>query len=153
HLFEGGEVGRGDVLQAKVEADTISLGRVRALNAHRSAWQRLAIVTGMPELQPRPLVGDLRADLPEVKWEDAWFRLWTSSPELGAAQAKVAAASWAVKKACADRCPNWEVEVGYAHDNATGFDTAAALATVPVPIWNRNQGAVRQAQGELAAAQ
>jgi cobalt-zinc-cadmium efflux system outer membrane protein len=128
------------------------LQTVKARNAHESAWRRLSTVVGMPDLPPQPLAGDLRQDIAESTWDEAWGRLWSSSPELAAAQAKVGAAQWTVRKACADRCPNYDVEAGYAHDNATGFDTGAIMVTVPVPIFNRNQGAIRQANADLHAA-
>jgi cobalt-zinc-cadmium efflux system outer membrane protein len=152
NLFQANQVGRTDVLQARVENDTVQLQTVKARNAHESAWRRLTTVIGMPDLPPQPLAGDLRQDIAESSWDEAWGRLWSSSPELAAAQAKVGAAQWAVKKACADRCPNYDVEAGYSHDNATGFDTGGIMVTVPVPIFNRNQGAIRQANAELHAA-
>ena len=89
----------------------------------------------------------------ETTWDAVWGRLFSSSPELAAAQAKVFAAQWAVRKACADRCPNWDVESGYSHDNATGFDTGGITVSVPLPLFNRNQGAIRQANADLQAAQ
>ena len=149
NLFQANQVGRTDVLQARVENDTVQLQTVKSRNAHESAWRRLATVIGMPDLPPQPLSGDLRQDIVETTWDAAWGRLFSSSPELAAAQAKVCAAQWAVRKACADRCPNWDVESGYSHDNATGFDTGGITVTVPVPLFNRNQGAIRQANADL----
>jgi cobalt-zinc-cadmium efflux system outer membrane protein len=153
HLFEAAEVGRNDVLQAQIEADNNQLQTIKSRITEDTAWKRLAIVVGVPDMQPRPLAGDLRNDIPSVTWEDTWTHLSSSSPELSAAQAKVGAARWAVQKACADRCPNWEVEGGYSHDNATGFDTGGISVMIPIPIFNRNQGAIRQAQAELSAAE
>jgi len=153
NLFRANQVARSDVLQARVEADTVQLQLVRARNAFQSAWRRLAVVVGIPGLEPTPLSGDLRQGIGTANWDDAWTRLISASPELSAAQAKVAVARAAVAKACADRCPNFDVELGFAHDNSTGFDTGAVLVTVPVPVFNRNQGAIRQAQAELTAAQ
>jgi len=153
HLFEAAEVGRSDVLQAQIEADNNELQTIKAHITQDAAWRRLAIIVGVPDMQPRPLAGDLRNDIPSVTWEQAWAHLSSSSPELSAAQAKVSAARWAAQKALADRCPNWEVEGGYSHDNATGFDTGGLAVMVPIPIFNRNQGAIRQAQAELTAAE
>ncbi len=153
NLFQANQVGRTDVLQARVENDTVQLQTVKSRNAHESAWRRLASVVGMPDLPPQPLSGDLRQDILETTWDAAWGRLFSSSPELAAAQAKVYAAQGAVRKACADRCPNWDVETGYSHDNATGFDTGGITVSVPLPLFNRNQGAIRQANADLQAAQ
>jgi cobalt-zinc-cadmium efflux system outer membrane protein len=152
-LFKASEVGRSDVLQARVELDLVQLQTVKAHNAQESAWRRLAVVVGLPELQMRPLSGDLRQDIPDFKWDELWLRLQSCSPELSAAQAKVAAARATVQKAYADRCQNWDVEAGYAHDNATGFDTGGITVAIPIPLHNRNQGAIRQAQAEYTAAQ
>jgi len=153
HLFEAGQVGRSDVLQAQIEADNNQLQTIKAGITQDAAWRKLAIVVGVPDMQPRPLAGDLRNDVTSVTWNEAWARVSSASPELSAAQAKVGAARWAVDKARADRCPNWELEGGYAHDNSTGFDTGGLTVMVPVPIFNRNQGAIRQAQAELTAAE
>ena len=101
NLFQANQVGRTDVLQARVENDTVQLQTVKVRNAHESAWRRLATVIGMPDLPPQPLAGDLRQDIAESTWDEAWGRLWSSSPELAAAQAKVGAAQWTVRKACA----------------------------------------------------
>ena len=152
-LFRANQVARSDVLQARVEADTVQLQSVRARNAYQSAWRRLAVIIGVPAMEPATLAGDLREGMTDTTWDDAWNRLVSASPELSAAQARASAACAAISKAVADRCPNLDVEIGYAHDNSTGFDTAAAFVTIPVPIFNRNQGAIRQAQQDLTAAQ
>jgi len=153
HLFEAAEVGRSDVLQAQIEADNNQLQTIKSRITQDAAWRRLAIVAGVPDMQPRPLAGDLRSNITSVTWDEAWAQLSSSSPELSAAQAKVGAARWAVQRECANRCPNWEVQGGYAHDNATGFDTGAVSVMIPIPIFNRNQGAIRQAQAELTVAE
>ena len=101
----------------------------------------------------RPLVGDLRADIIDTNWDQAWACLSSSSPELAAAQAKVAAAQAAVEKARADRFQNWDVQAGYSHDNSTGFDTGAFSVSIPLPVYNRNQGAISQAEAEQRTAQ
>lgn len=150
-LFKANQVARSDVLQARVEADTLVLQSVKARNAYESAWRRLAVVVGMPELPPAPLAGEVERAT-TVTWELAWVQIAANSPELSAARAKVDAARWAVRKATADRFPNLEVQAGYAFDNQTSYDTANVTMAVPVPLFDRNQGAIRQAQANLAAA-
>ena len=58
-----------------------------------------------------------------------------------------------VQRACSERVPNVEVQAIFQHDNATGNQIAGVQVGMPIPIWNRNQGGIRQAQGESAAAQ
>src|SRR4029079_14330925 len=71
NLFQANQVGRTDVLQARVENDIVQLQTVKARNAHDSAWRRLATVVGMPELPPQALAGDLRQDIAESTWDEA----------------------------------------------------------------------------------
>jgi cobalt-zinc-cadmium efflux system outer membrane protein len=62
-------------------------------------------------------------------------------------------ARWAVERASAGRVPNVTVEGGVAHDNATGDTLANVRVSMPLPVFDRNQGAIAEACGELAAAQ
>jgi cobalt-zinc-cadmium efflux system outer membrane protein len=152
-LFRANQVARSDVLQASVEFQNVQLQSVRASNAFQSAWRRLAVVVGVPTMEPTPLTGDLREGISNTTWDEAWNQLISASPELSAAQAKANAARAAVQKAIADRCPNLDTEFSYSHDNSTGFDTFGAMVVIPVPLFNRNQGAIRQSQADLTAAQ
>ena len=152
-LFKANQVARSDVLQVRVELDTVRLQNVRATNAHQSAWRRLAVAVGIPDMPIQPLGGDVRAGITSISWEQAWQQLAAGSPELTSAQAKVGAVRWAVQKAAADRWPNVDLEVGFSHDNITGDGTTNVMTSVPVPLFNRNQGAIRQAQAELTAAE
>src|SRR5262245_57627817 len=47
-LFKASEVGRGDVLQAQIESETMQLQAVKARNAEDAAWRRLVVVVGLP---------------------------------------------------------------------------------------------------------
>src|SRR5262249_8115852 len=66
HLFEAGQVGRSDEIQAQIEADTNQLQTIKAHNVRDAAWRRLAIVVGVPDMQSRPLAGDLRQDITSI---------------------------------------------------------------------------------------
>ncbi len=152
-LFRAAQVGRSDVLQARVEADLIQLQTVKARNSQQSAWRQLTVALGLPDMDQRPLVGDLQQDIINTTWDQAWTCIYSTSPELAAAQAKLSAARFAAEKAQADRFQNWDIEGGYAHDNATGFDTGGITVAIPLPLYNRNQGGIAQAEAELHAAQ
>ncbi len=152
-LFQAAQVARTDVLQAQVEAELVEVQTVKAQNALQSAWRQLAVVIGQPEMSPCQLAGELQQDIINTCWDQAWSCIYTTSPELAAAQAKLSAARFAVEKARADRFQNWDVEGGYAHDNATGFDTGGITFTIPLPVYNRNQGGIAQAEADFHAAQ
>jgi cobalt-zinc-cadmium efflux system outer membrane protein len=110
-------------------------------------------VVGLPEIQPTPLSGDLREATPEISFDDALRRLLATSPELAAVQAGVDRAQAAVSRAHVEAIPNIDAQVSFQHDNATGYNIAGVQVGVPIPLINRNQGGVRRADAEFAAAQ
>lgn len=143
---------RIDLLQAKVEADSAKILLENARNRHAAAWRGLAAVAGAPGLAPFSLAGDLEEGWREHSWEEALGRLLSQSPELAAARAGVNRARWALSRARAEPIPNLFVETGVQHDNASHFDIANVQIGIPLPIFNRNEGSIRRAAAELAAA-
>jgi cobalt-zinc-cadmium efflux system outer membrane protein len=140
-------------LQARVEANSARILLETSRNDHTAAWRKLASSVGSPDLPPASLAGDLEADIPDISFDDAMQTLLAESPELAVARANVDRAQRALRRACAERIPNVDIQAGAAHDNATHDDIANVQIGLPIPIWNRNQGGIHRAQAELAAAQ
>jgi len=111
------------------------------------------LTSEFPDMTPVPLEGDPLANIPEYSWDDALRRLLACSPELAAARAGVERARWNVRREEAIKCPNLEVRAGVQHDNSSGFNVANVEVGIPLPLFNRNQGNIRQAEAELTAAQ
>jgi outer membrane protein, heavy metal efflux system len=151
-LFEKEQVSRLPVQMAQNEFYQTQMVALNAKNSYRAAWQRLAAVLGTPGIDPVPLAGNLEAVGPEITWADAFGRLMAASPELAAASAAVTRAHWSVDRARAERVPNINVQATAQHDNATTNDIAGVQATFPLPLINRNQGGIMQAQAEVAQA-
>ncbi len=151
-LQQAQEVGKAEVLQAKIEAERADAGLFIARNRHRTAWYQLAVVVGRPDMPPAPLTGDLIADLPVITWEQGLGRLLAGSPELAEAQAKIQQARCNVAFQCAQRHGNFTVEAGARYD-AAGEDALADVGVaVPLKLHDRNQGNIIAAHAELAAA-
>ena len=62
-LMKAKEVARGDVLQARIEADSAKVLLERARNRYVAAWRNLAAVVGAADMEPRPLAGDVQDGL------------------------------------------------------------------------------------------
>lgn len=147
------DIPRVTVLQSQVEREATALLEVQATERRNAAWRRLAYVTGLGESQPAVLDDALDEPLPELRLEVVRLRLFAESPELSELRYAVDRARFQVQRASAGRVPNLTVLAGAQRDNATGDDVANVQVSVPLPIFDRNQGAVSQAFGELAAAQ
>lgn len=151
-LYRKGELSRVEFLQARIEANTTRLLRDTIRNRHAAALRRLSALLGGAELPAAPLAGDARQDLRELTWDDVLSRLLAESPEIAAAQASVDRASWALARARAERIPNVQVMAMAQHDNVSQYDIATVQVGLPLPVFDRNQGGIQQAQAELAAA-
>jgi cobalt-zinc-cadmium efflux system outer membrane protein len=152
-LFKGQLVSRVDVLQAQIELSTTQATAEGARHRYAAVWRRLAATIGVPDMQPVPVSGDLQPSMDRITWEDSLQRILASSPELGAAFAGVQRARFVLARAQAEPIPNFDVEASVQHDNESGDDVAGVTVMFPIPIHNKNQGAICAAEAELRIAQ
>jgi outer membrane protein, heavy metal efflux system len=154
-LLRGREVGRADVVQAQLEVGNAEILAQNALNRYSAAWRTLATVVGNPEFPPQPLDGNIEDNRQELGWEQSRERLLTSSPEIAAAMAEIERARWALQRAMVEKTPNVTVAglVNWRDNGIDGDPDGAVTVGVPLPLWNRNQGGIVQAQGQVAAAE
>jgi cobalt-zinc-cadmium efflux system outer membrane protein len=146
------EVGRVDVLQARVEANSAKLALSNARNDHTAAWQGLAVVMGVPDMGLAFLADELDEPIVEFNWDDTVRRLLSESPELARAWSGVERAKCALARAQAGRTPDVDVEAAVRHNNANESTTASIGIGLPLMMYDRNQGNISRAHAELAAA-
>jgi cobalt-zinc-cadmium efflux system outer membrane protein len=153
-LYRANEVGRTDVLQAQLETENSQFLSQNARNRHDSAWRSLAAVVGDPALQPRPLMGDVTRPAQQFDFQQAMTRLLALSPEIAAAAAAVDRARLALERERVEPIPNVSVQ-GLVNvvDNGIGGRTDGGVAlSIPIPLFDRNQGAIARAFHEQVAA-
>ena len=140
-------------MQSQIESESAALLQEQATNRREAAWRRLASLIGMDGEPLHSLEDTLLEPLPELDWNSTRERILLESPELAELRFGVEGARWAVARARAGRVPNMEVQAGVAQDNATDDTIANLQVSMPIPVFDRNQGAIAQACGELTAAQ
>lgn len=72
--------------------------------------------------------------------------------DVRAAEAQVEAARAVLSLARRERVPDVTLSAGY-KEQAGGLSGAVLDVSVPVPLWNRNQGEIAEAEAELSAAE
>jgi cobalt-zinc-cadmium efflux system outer membrane protein len=147
------DIPRTTLLQSQIESERTALLQQQATQQFEAAWRRLSTVTGLENSKPRPLADELQRPLPNLEWESSRERILSESPELAAMRFAVERARWAVERATAGRVPNVNVQAGAGHDDASNDAFANVQVSMPLPVFDRNQGAIAQACGQLAAAQ
>jgi cobalt-zinc-cadmium efflux system outer membrane protein len=149
------EVGRGDVLQAELEVESALILLRNAENRRIAVWQELSSLTGQGLLEPQPLVGDITAMESERQFDEVILQLRNQSPEVAAVMAAIERARCNLARQQFEPRPNVLIEglINW-RDNGTGGDANGAIVVaLPIPIWNKNQGGIREARHQLVAVQ
>ncbi len=151
-LYDAEEIPLAGLLQTEVQQQNAQVLQRTAHNGLSQTWRQLSAVIGGQELPVQPLVGDV-SQLPELlDWEEQLARLQNQSPEVAVAMANVDRARRALSRASVEAVPNINAQLRAAYDNSTEDAFATVLIRLPLPLWNRNQGGIRQAQAEVSAA-
>jgi cobalt-zinc-cadmium efflux system outer membrane protein len=147
-----GQANRPDVLQAQVAFQRQRVALRAAENRLRKSWEGLVTTVGAPQLAFASVAGDLEQDLPPLGWDEALRQILEHSPELRVARAEVLRDEITVERERVQPIPNGFLRV------ETGYNWEVNLTTVGVqygwnfPVFNRNQGTVREAMAEVTRA-
>ena len=153
-----GQADRPDILQAEVEEQQAKVNLRIAQQNLQACWSMLAAVIGKPDLVAVHLEGDLEAipDLNREEWAATTLR---DSPEVKLAQQALEHAEASLARARKAPIPDLQVTAILAQNyepldplpKQTGLEGGAQIG-VQLPIFNRNQGNIAAAAGEIASA-
>jgi cobalt-zinc-cadmium efflux system outer membrane protein len=150
-MFNTGQANRSEVLLAEVAVNDAKISLSILENRYPALWQNLTALLGSPQLPAVPLKGQLEQEGPPLDWDSSLTRLLQESPELQAAQAHVVYDQITLQREMVEPIPNLQLQgaAGY------NFETRNAVASgvqvgIKVPLWNRNQGTIREVQADLA---
>jgi cobalt-zinc-cadmium efflux system outer membrane protein len=164
NLEQGYEITRKQVVEARTRprSDLLRLGalleeaRIRLASSRvtlDAAWQQLASEVGVPELSPP----ETRVDFPESapQWTPAGIgeRVQVANTELKRAALEVRRMRLEVERARAEAVPNVVVGGGYGHDFAEKLQGASISLETSLPLWDRKQGRIHEAEAHWIGAQ
>src|SRR5262249_11056280 len=115
-------------------------------------WRELAALVGRPDLEPAPVQGALQECGPGLAWQSALAHVLGDSPEIWAARARVLRQQSALQREQVEPIPTWQLQGGPQYDFASAKVQAQVQVGVRLPLFDKNQGNVRAARGELAHA-
>ncbi|WP_437202270.1 TolC family protein [Planctomicrobium sp. SH664] len=141
-----------EVLQAEIQYSEVELIRKKSHISYEAAWSELAAVSGIPHMQPTPLVGELRVSSESRNWDEYYHQLVAVSPEVRAACARVARAQLQLGRQEVQAVPNLGLLFGAGHDNGTGSSMINVQVDMPIPVFNNNDGNISAAYGEYCRA-
>ncbi len=141
---ERGEGRPTEVPRVEIELERLRGALERSRAVEEAQRQRLSTWLGAPLTRAE---ADLSAPLPLPPLDELRERLVSSNPAIQASRARLEAAG---KEASAER---WErfpkFSVGAAHAEELDRVATTFSATVAIPLWNWNQGKIRQADAAV----
>jgi len=158
-LANTGQADETEMLAAQLEAERCKLAAHQMDNTLREEWRTFAALLGVPDLRLQTVSGDLESGWPELD-ESQVEKIAVQSPATRIASSGAERASAELARAQREKIPDVMVRAGldYNHEPlenprlATGWEWAAQLS-VPVPLFNRNQGNIAAARADMDRAE
>ncbi|GAB4151606.1 MAG: hypothetical protein Tsb009_27090 [Planctomycetaceae bacterium] len=151
-LKEAKQAAQADVLMARRELNLVRILQQNAEFDRQTAWKRLTLVLGRPNLAMQDIQGALSGSVRKWNWEATSQRLLEESPQLESARARVQGARTAIQRQEVQTVPNVLAQLGVAYDASTRDPIANVQVGVPLPLYNKNRGNIRLAHGEYQRA-
>lgn len=148
-LYNMGQMRRPEVRRANVMLQRARLDLIKAENAYNETSRQLASLVGAP-LDLGVLQGELLPPGKPLSFDEALARLLSESPELAAARAKLAVDQATIGRERVEWVPDVLVRGGAGYNFDAKETTAAAAISLEIPLYDRNQGTIRQAQADYA---
>ena len=144
-LFNNGQATRPDVRRSNIALQKSRLAVLRSQNDYRESYRRLLALVGV-DLGESSLEGNLMPDYAPIAYQEAMSNILSESPELAAARAKLRADGVTVRREQVEWIPDIVAEGGAGYNFEANETVAAAGVSIELPVFDRNQGTIRQAQ-------
>lgn len=151
-LEKVGENARVDTLLLELELERAEFGLENAASSLQAAQRQLAATLGDPDLVIDRVDGDLAASLPDYPYDLTQAGLLTRNALVQAAEVEIERQQILVRRARVEPIPNVTVGGGYMYQVQDPNNMAMLNISLPIPFWNKNQGAVHAAQASVGRA-
>lgn len=141
-----------DVLQFRTTLNESALKIRLAETNQRTVWHQLIALVGRTDWPQQAVRGVLHQGDIQRDWDVTWAMLRAESPELEIACLKVRQAQANLARQRAYRVPNVSANISVAQDIAAERTVPFVGISVPIKVYDKNQGNVCKAKAELAAA-
>ncbi len=149
-MFNTGQTTEADVLLQEAEVSRARIALAAMENQYLAHWKQLAALVGCPDLPPAPLAGALEPGCGPLEWEGSLARLLQDSPEVQLANAHVIFDEITLRRERVEKVPDIQLQGSVGRNYETRNTVAGAQIGFEIPLFDRNQGTVRQVQADLA---
>jgi cobalt-zinc-cadmium efflux system outer membrane protein len=123
-------------------------------NRYRAAWRQLAAALGRIDMPPTQLAGSAESTVPQLQFDLVLAHILSSHTDIWTARAAQQKARYDLHLAQITPIPDVSLRVGVEKDYTTPpFNITENIQVgVALPLWDRNRGAIEQAEGGLLRA-
>jgi|688.fasta_scaffold99426_2 cobalt-zinc-cadmium efflux system outer membrane protein len=148
-LLDARQVARLDLVQLEIEAEKLRADREATEREFDPAYRSLAASIGLNRIERTRLAGDLETPLPEYDLDRTQAYLLEVHPEVQSAQVGVEKARILLRRAQVEPYPNFTLLAGYTRQNQNLSNDYDLGVSLPIPVWNRNQGNIQSARANI----
>ncbi|HWY86442.1 MAG TPA: TolC family protein, partial [Gemmataceae bacterium] len=154
-LVLGGVAAPYEPMQVAVFAAQARQALIQARNSYTLAWKQLAAKLGVHGMPATALADRIDMPVPKYDYAKVLAHVLANHTEVATAVIGEQKARYNLRLAEVTAVPDVTVTGTLTNDNSLGVNSrlvAGVQATVPVPVWDRNLGAIQQGRGVLLRA-
>ncbi len=151
-MYNLGQANQADAHRANALLQKHRLRVLQAENDVRRHLVELTALVGIDMVDPS-LEGSLTSDRALIEFESAYAQLIQCSPEMLAAYAKLREDAITLQRENVEWVPDIVVSGGSGYNYEARDTTAAARVSIEIPLFDRNQGTIRQARSDYSRQQ
>lgn len=147
-----GETSRADLLLFEIELEKSEVALENAITQLAASRRQLAAVIGVRDLRINDLIGNLRVSLAEAIEPVLVEGYVPYNAEVQMAEQEVVKSRILLNRAQVEPFPNITAYGGYQYQVVPLYDMGLFSLSMPIPVWNQNQGNILSAQAHISRA-
>jgi cobalt-zinc-cadmium efflux system outer membrane protein len=155
-LVAGGESAVYEPLQLRVLSVLAGNNVLTAKNSLTAYWRQIAAAVGTPDLLPATLAGSIEMNVPQIELQQAIEIMLAKNADITAAQFRISRNQYNLRLQQVTPIPDVTVYSALQRDSTSSLTpnrtTFNMQVSVPVPVFNRNQGNITSARATLVDA-
>ncbi len=148
-LQKAKQIAELDVLTLQIDVQKASADLESTHRDWIAAWRRLAATLGFPDMPMAALRGEIEENLPVFDFERSKECILENHLSVQIAKVGITKAELSLRRAEAEKIPNVTLSTGYTRQSQNRSNDWLFGISVPLPIFNRNQGNILSAQAEV----
>jgi len=150
-LLDNKQIARLDLIQLEIERERLRAELQAVRQELPATYRRLAAISGHYAIIPDTITATFD-NLPTYDPKATLEAVLAFHPQIRSAHVAVSKAQAAIRRAQAEPIPDVTLSTGFVRQFENKSYDGAFAFSLPVPVWNRNQGNIRAAQAELGMA-